>query len=155
MVCERCFGQRAAAGGLAHNYPKHRAFLRQFAGDFGKAAKNKRAQTQHLGELLLLLHIFESIKIAFNDMKKIFFGLLAGAAFTLSMASCGEKLLTDEQVKSEIDKRVAEQKAIVEKEEAANCDARFEQAVTVEVQRMQDDAASMKAAEEAAKPAKK
>ena len=69
-------------------------------------------------------------------MKKSVLGILAGAALMFSMASCGEKLLTEEQVQAEITKGFDAGKAAVEQEMSAKCDAEFEGRVTVELDRM-------------------
>jgi predicted small lipoprotein YifL len=73
-------------------------------------------------------------------MKKSVLGILAGAALMFSMASCGEKLLTDEQVKAEIQKGFDDGKAAVQQEMSAKCDSEFEARVTAEVDRMKAEA---------------
>lgn len=73
-------------------------------------------------------------------MKKSVLGILAGAALMFTMASCGEKLLTDEQVKAEIQKGFDDGKAAVEQEMSAKCDGEFEGRVTAEVDRMKAEA---------------
>lgn len=73
-------------------------------------------------------------------MKKTVLGILAGAAFTLSMASCGEKLLTPEQVQAEITAGFDAGKAAVEAEVNGQCEAEFETKVTEKVN-MLDQAA--------------
>lgn len=73
-------------------------------------------------------------------MKKTVLGILAGAVLTLSMASCGEKLLTPEQVQAEITAGFDAGKAAVETEVNAKCDAEFETRVTEKVN-MLDQAA--------------
>ncbi len=89
-------------------------------------------------------------------MKKTFLGIFAVAALSFTLTSCGEKLLTPEQVKAEVDKGFTAGKAAVETDEAAKCEARKEQAVNDEVERMKAEAEAAKAAEEAAaKPAAK
>jgi hypothetical protein len=82
-------------------------------------------------------------------MKKTVLSILAGAALTFSMASCGEKLLTDEQMQVEIQKGFDAGKAAVETEMDAKCTADFETRVIAEVDRLKAEAA---AAEEAAMP---
>jgi ABC-type phosphate/phosphonate transport system substrate-binding protein len=79
-------------------------------------------------------------------MKKTVLGILAGAALSISMSACGEKLLTPEQVQAEITKGFDAGKAAIEQEENAKCDAAFEARVTEKVN-MLDQAAQ---AEEAA-----
>lgn len=69
-------------------------------------------------------------------MKKSVLGIIAGAALMFSMASCGEKLFTDEQVQAEIQKGFDAGKAAVEQEMSAKCDAEFEARVAAEVDRM-------------------
>lgn len=73
-------------------------------------------------------------------MKKTVLGILAGAAFTLSMASCGEKLLTPEQVQAEITAGFDAGKAAIETDENGKCEAAFETRVTEKVN-MLDQAA--------------
>jgi hypothetical protein len=73
-------------------------------------------------------------------MKKTVLGILAGAVLTLSLASCGEKLLTPEQVQAEITAGFDAGKAAVETEVNAKCDAEFETRVTEKVN-MLDQAA--------------
>ena len=80
-------------------------------------------------------------------MKKTVLGILAGAALTFSMASCGEKLLTDEQVQAEIQKGFDAGKAAVETEMDAKCQADFETRVTAEVERLKAEAAAAAEAE--------
>ncbi len=77
-------------------------------------------------------------------MKKTLLGMLAGTLLTLGLASCGEKLLTDEQVKAEIEKGVEAGRAAVESEMSAKCDAEFEARVTAEVDRMKAEAEAAK-----------
>lgn len=69
-------------------------------------------------------------------MKKTVLGMLAGAALMLFTASCGEKLLTDEQVQADIQKGFDAQKPAVESEMNAQCDAEFETRVTAEVENL-------------------
>lgn len=83
-------------------------------------------------------------------MKKSVLGILAGAALMFSMASCGEKLLTDEQVQAEIQKGFDAGKAAVEQEMTAKCDADFEARVTAGVDQAKADYEAEKAAEMAA-----
>ena len=73
-------------------------------------------------------------------MKKTVLGILVGAALTFSMASCGEKLLTDEQVQTEILKGYDAGKAAVETEMDAKCQADFETRVNTEFERMKAEA---------------
>ncbi len=80
-------------------------------------------------------------------MKKTVLGILAGAALTFSMASCGEKLLTDEQVQAEIQKGFDAGKAAVETEMDAKCQADFETRVISEVDRLKAEAAAAAEAE--------
>ena len=84
-------------------------------------------------------------------MKKTVLGIFAGLALTFSMASCGEKLLTDEQFQAEIQKGFDAGKANVETEMDAKCQADFETRVTSEVERLKAEAAA--AAEAEAAPA--
>jgi hypothetical protein len=79
-------------------------------------------------------------------MKKSVLGILAGAAMMFSMASCGEKLLTDEQVQAEITKGFDAGKAAVEQEMSAKCDADFEARVTAGVDQAKADFEAEKAA---------
>lgn len=69
-------------------------------------------------------------------MKKSVLGILAGAALMFSLASCGEKLLTDEQVQAEIQKGFDAGKAAVESEMNAKCDAEFQARVSAELENM-------------------
>jgi S-adenosylmethionine synthetase len=86
--------------------------------------------------LLQLCLIYNSKQ--FFGMKKVFTGVFAAAVLMLS--SCGEKLLTPEQVQAEITKGFEAGKAAVEQEATAACDAEFENRVTAETQRMIEDA---------------
>ncbi|MEZ4921509.1 MAG: hypothetical protein R2792_20625 [Saprospiraceae bacterium] len=72
-------------------------------------------------------------------MKKTVMGILLGAAFTLSMASCGETLLTDEQVAAEIAAKVEEGKPAIETEENALCDEQFDARVAEELAKMSEE----------------
>ena len=60
----------------------------------------------------------------------------------LSMASCGEKLLTPDQVQAEITKGYEAGKAAVESEMSAKCDADFETRVTEKVNVLTQEAAA-------------
>lgn len=78
-------------------------------------------------------------------MKKTLFGMvLAGALLTFGLSSCGEKLLSDEQVQAEIEKGFEAGKGAVEKEMDDKCDAEFEARVTAEVERMKAEAEASK-----------
>ncbi|MFN0214960.1 MAG: hypothetical protein ACKVT2_11955 [Saprospiraceae bacterium] len=83
-------------------------------------------------------------------MKKSVLGILAGAALMFSLASCGEKLLTDEQVQAEITKGYDAGKAAVEQEMTAKCEADFEARVSAVVDQARADYEAEKAAEMAA-----
>lgn len=83
-------------------------------------------------------------------MKKSVLGILAGAILMFSMTSCGEKLLTDEQVQAEITKGYDAGKAAVEQEMTAKCDADFETRVSAVVDQARADYEAEKAAEMAA-----
>ena len=72
-------------------------------------------------------------------MKKSILGILAGAALMFSMASCGEKLLTDEQVQAEITKGYEAGKAAGEQEMTAKCEADFEARVSAIVDQARAD----------------
>jgi hypothetical protein len=66
-------------------------------------------------------------------MKKSFLGILAGVVLSFAAVSCGEKLLTEEQVQAEIQKGFDTGRAAVESEMNAKCDADFETHVTMMV----------------------
>jgi hypothetical protein len=92
-------------------------------------------------------------------MKKMLFGFLTAAAFTMTLSSCGEKLLSPEQVSAKIEEGFTAGKSAIESEMSAKCDADFEARVSAEVNRIAaEDKAKMeaeKAAAAAAKPSKK
>lgn len=69
-------------------------------------------------------------------------GMLAGVALTLSMASCGEKLLTQEQFDAEVAKKVEAGRAAVESEMNAKCDAEFETRVQERVLQLDQENAA-------------
>lgn len=69
-------------------------------------------------------------------------GILAGVAMTLSMASCGEKLLTQEQFDAEVAKKVEAGRAAVESEMNAKCDAEFETRVQERVLQLDQENAA-------------
>lgn len=73
-------------------------------------------------------------------MKKIILSILAGAALTFTMASCGEKLLTDAQVQAEIVKGFEAGKAAAETEMEAKCQADFETRASAEFDRLKAEA---------------
>lgn len=75
-------------------------------------------------------------------MKKTFFGIIAGAALTLSMASCGEKLLTQEEFDAEVTKKVEAGRPAVESEMNAKCDADFETRVQERVNQLDQEHAA-------------
>lgn len=80
-------------------------------------------------------------------MKKTVLGILAGGLFTLSMASCGEKLLTPEQVQAEVTAGFDAGKAAIETEVNGKCDAEFETRVTEKVNMLDQAAQAAEAAE--------
>jgi hypothetical protein len=80
-------------------------------------------------------------------MKKTLLGIFAIA--TLSLASCGETLLTEEQVTAEITKGIEAGKTAITTEESAACDASFDARVSEGVAAKQ---AEMEAAKAAAMP---
>lgn len=69
-------------------------------------------------------------------MKKTLFVHAIAALLTLGLSSCGEKLLTPEQVEAEIAKGVEAGKAAIDTEENAKCDAEFESRVNAEFERL-------------------
>jgi predicted small lipoprotein YifL len=81
-------------------------------------------------------------------MKKTVLGILAVAAMSLSLASCGDKLLTPDQVTAEVQKGFDAGKAAVESEMSSKCDATFEARVTDKVNTMTKEADAAKAEEE-------
>lgn len=85
-------------------------------------------------------HYFLTNLNAFLNMKKTILGMLAGATLMFSLASCGEKLLSPEQVQAEITKGFDAGKAAVESEMNAACDADFEAKVTEKVTMMTQEA---------------
>jgi hypothetical protein len=88
------------------------------------------------------------------NMKKMLLGLFAMA--TLGLASCGETLLTPEQVQAEITKGIDAGKAAIVTEESAACDATFTARVDEQVAAKKAEMEAMKAAEmEAMKAAPK
>ena len=58
-------------------------------------------------------------------MKKTLFGSLVAFVLAIGLASCGEKLLTPEQVEAEINKGVEAGMPAVKTTEDANCEASF------------------------------
>ncbi len=74
-------------------------------------------------------------------MKKMILGIFT----VLSMASCGEKLLTPEQVNAKVEEGFTAQKATIEAEESAKCDAEFQTRVSAEVDRLKADYEAAKA----------
>jgi hypothetical protein len=88
-------------------------------------------------------------------MKKMLFGFLTATAFSMTLASCGEKLLTPEQVSAKIDAGFTAGKSAIESEMSAKCEADFESRVTTEVNRVvAEDKAKMEADKAAAAAAK-
>ncbi len=77
-------------------------------------------------------------------MKKTILGMLAGALLTFGLTSCGEKLLTPEQVQAEIQKGFEAGKGAVETEMNDKCEAEFEARVTAEVDRLKAEAEAAK-----------
>jgi predicted small lipoprotein YifL len=69
-------------------------------------------------------------------MKKTLLTMAAAGLLTLGLSSCGEKLLTPEQVEAEIAKGVEAGKASIDNEENAKCDAEFEARVSAEFDRL-------------------
>ncbi|MCC6461967.1 MAG: hypothetical protein IT260_15950 [Saprospiraceae bacterium] len=80
-------------------------------------------------------------------MKKTLLGMLVGGLLTFGLSSCGETLLTDEQVKAEIEKGFADGKGAIETEMNDKCDAEFEARVTAEVDRMKAEAEASETAQ--------
>lgn len=75
-------------------------------------------------------------------MKKTLLGTLAVFALALAMTSCGEKLLTEEQVQAEIQKGVEAGMGAIESEENAKCTAEFGDRVNAELERLKAEAQS-------------
>lgn len=73
-------------------------------------------------------------------MKKTLLGIFSGLLLTLGLMSCGEKLMTDAQVQTEIQNGVEAGKGSIESEESAKCDAEFEARVTAEMDRLKAEA---------------
>lgn len=90
-------------------------------------------------------------KTELQHMKKTVLCFFVGAAITLSMASCGEKLMTAEEMNAKVTEGFESGKAAVESEVNGACDANFESAVTAKVAELE---AAANAAQEAA-PASK
>ncbi len=65
-------------------------------------------------------------------MKNLVLGLAAGLLLTFSLTSCGEKLLTDEQVQAEIAAGVNAAKGAIETEMDAKCNADYQARVDAE-----------------------
>ncbi|MCC7245870.1 MAG: hypothetical protein IT269_09335 [Saprospiraceae bacterium] len=87
-------------------------------------------------------------------MKKTVITLFAGALLAFSLASCGEKLLTPEQVQAEIAKGVEAGKPAIQQEMDAKCTSEMEARVEAEYQRMVEDHNAMKEQEAATAPTK-
>ena len=77
-------------------------------------------------------------------MKKTLLGIAAMAFLTLGLTSCGEKLLTPEQVQAEIQKGVDAGMPAIETEERTLCEGVFETRVTAEVDRLKAEAEAAK-----------
>ena len=77
-------------------------------------------------------------------MKKTALAFLTGTAMLLSLASCGEKLLTPEQVDAAITQGFEAGKGAIETAENAKCDAEFETRVQEKVNEL--DVAAQNAA---------
>lgn len=75
-------------------------------------------------------------------MKKLIFGIISGALVVSTLASCGEKLLSDAEVKAKIDEGVNAQSAAILSAADAECNAQFESRVQAEVARLQAEAAA-------------
>lgn len=69
-------------------------------------------------------------------MKKTLLGIVAGVALSFTLASCGEKLMTDAEVQAEIEKGFEAGRAGVESEMNAKCDQMFEARVSATVDSM-------------------
>lgn len=80
-------------------------------------------------------------------MKNSVLGLFAAVCLAFSLSSCGEKLLTPEQVAAEVQKGFDAGKAAVESEMNAKCDSDFNARVTAEVDRLKAEAEAAKAAQ--------
>jgi hypothetical protein len=75
-------------------------------------------------------------------MKRLIFGMLAGALVCSTMASCGEKLMTDAEITAKVSELVSAQSVGVNTEADAACDAQFDARVTAEVDKMVAEAAA-------------
>jgi hypothetical protein len=82
-------------------------------------------------------------------MKKLVFGMLAGALVCSTLASCGEKLLSEAEVTAKVSELYNAQAATVGSELDAQCQASFDARVQTEVDKLVADAAAAKAAAEA------
>lgn len=77
-------------------------------------------------------------------MKKTALAFLTGTAMLFSLASCGEKLLTPEQVDAAVTQGFETGKAAIETAENAKCEADFEQRVQEQINAL--DVAAQEAA---------
>jgi predicted small lipoprotein YifL len=75
-------------------------------------------------------------------MKKVVFGMIASAFLCFTLASCGEKLMSEAEVQAKIDELYNQQAAGVASELDAECDSQFESKVAAEVTRMEAEAAA-------------
>lgn len=75
-------------------------------------------------------------------MKKTLLGIGFGIFLALGLSSCGEKLLSDEQVKAKIEQDFAAARGAVETEMDNKCTAEFEARVVAEVERLKAEAAA-------------
>lgn len=69
-------------------------------------------------------------------MKKTLLGLFAAATLAFALTSCGEKLLTEEQVQAEINAGFEAGRSAVESAAQQACDADFEARVNAEFERL-------------------
>lgn len=83
-------------------------------------------------------------------MKKTMMAFFAGALLTLSLASCGPKLMTQAEMDAAINTGYETTRATVEAEEDQACQASFEQRVQEKVNMM--DMEAQQAAEQAMPP---
>jgi predicted small lipoprotein YifL len=75
-------------------------------------------------------------------MKKSVFSIFAVALVCFTLASCGEKLMSEAEVKAKVDELYNQQASGVASEADAQCDQQFDARVQAEVDRMVAEAAA-------------
>jgi hypothetical protein len=78
----------------------------------------------------------------FIKMKKVVFGMIAGALVCCTLASCGEKLMSEAEVTAKVTELFDQQATAVASELDAKCESELQSRIDTEVARLEAEAAA-------------